>query len=52
MPKGQAPKIKGTICNVPIKDDEICNILPRGMDNNGIVTVALKKGWNLSQMFT
>ena len=43
MPKGQAPKIKGTICNVPIEADQICNILPRGMDNNGIITVSLKK---------
>ena len=43
MSKGQAPKMKGSICNVPIKADEICNILPRGMDNNGIVRVALKK---------
>ncbi|XP_066925556.1 uncharacterized protein [Clytia hemisphaerica] len=43
MSKGQAPKMKGAICNVPIKADDICNILPRGMDNNGVVRVALKK---------
>ena len=43
MSKGQAPKMKGAICNVPIKVDDICNILPRGMDNNGVVRVALKK---------
>ncbi|XP_057297689.1 uncharacterized protein LOC130628722 [Hydractinia symbiolongicarpus] len=43
MPKGQCPKIKGAICNVPIKADEISNVLPRGMDNNGVVQVALKK---------
>jgi len=46
MPKGQCPKIKGSICNVPIKADEICNVLPRGMDNNGVVQVALKKKLN------
>jgi len=28
MPKGQCPKIKGSICNVPIKADEISNVLP------------------------
>ena len=43
MPKGQSPKIRGAICNVPINSDEICNVLPRGMDNNGIVQVYLKK---------
>jgi len=28
MPKGQCPKIKGSICNVPIKAYEISNVLP------------------------
>ena len=46
MPKGQCPKIKGSICNVPIKADDICNVLPRGMDSNGVVQVALKKKMN------
>ena len=43
MSKGQAPKMKGVICNVPINAADICNVLPRGMDNNGVVRVALKK---------
>jgi len=43
MPKGQCLKIKGSICKIPIKADEISNVLPRGMDNNGVVQVALKK---------
>ena len=43
MSKGQAPKMKGAICNVPIDAANICNVLPRGMDNNGVVRVALKK---------
>ena len=43
MSKGQAPKMRGTICNVPINVADICNVLPRGMDNNGIVRVSLKK---------
>ena len=46
MPKGQSPKIRGAICNVPINSEEICNVLPRGMDNNGIVQVRLKKRLN------
>ena len=43
MSKGQAPKMRGTICNVPINVADICNVLPRGMDNNGIVRISLKK---------
>ena len=43
MSKGQAPKMKGAICNVPINAADICNVLPRGMDNNGVVRVTLKK---------
>ena len=35
--------MKGAIRNVPINAADICNVLPRGMDNNGIVRVALKK---------
>ena len=41
MPKGQCPKIKGAICNVPINADDICKVLPRGMDNNGVVQLCL-----------
>ena len=43
MSKGQAPKMKGVICNVPINAADICNVLPRGIDNNGVVRVALKQ---------
>ena len=43
MPKGQQPKIKGAICNVPNDSDKVCKILPRGMDNNGLVLVKLKR---------
>ena len=43
MPRGQSPKMKGTICNVPIEADDICNVLPRGIENNGIIQVSLKK---------
>ena len=34
MPKGQDPKLKGAICNVPLKPDDVYNILPRGADSN------------------
>ena len=43
MPKGQFRKIKGAICNVPIKADTICNILPRGIDSNGLILLKLKR---------
>ena len=29
MPKGQKRKIKGAICNVPVKCDKTCQTLPR-----------------------
>ena len=43
MPKGQTPKLKGAICNVPLQADNVCHILPRGADSNGIVMVKLKR---------
>ena len=30
MPKGQFSNIKGAVCNVPVKVDSMCNILPGG----------------------
>ncbi|XP_057310099.1 uncharacterized protein LOC130648095 [Hydractinia symbiolongicarpus] len=32
MPKGQSPKLKGTICNVPINCQTIVSTLPHGAD--------------------
>ena len=43
MPKGQMPKIKGSICNVPIGISEVHKILPRGADSNGLISVKLKR---------
>ena len=43
MPKGQSPKLNGSICNIPVECKDICNVLPRGMDNNGVVLVKLKR---------
>ena len=43
MPKGQMPKLKGAICNVPISVNDTTNNLPRTMNSSGIVLVKLKK---------
>lgn len=43
MPKGQFPKLKGVICNVPINSENVCNTLPRPADSNGLVMVRLKR---------
>ena len=43
MPKGQAPKMKGAICNVPIETDQVCNILPRDANSSGFVLIRLKR---------
>ena len=43
MPKGQTPKLKGAICNVPIDTKNITNVLPQGANSNGIVMIKLKR---------
>lgn len=43
MPKGQAPKLKGVICNVKVDERDIFNTLPLLADNNGLVIAKLKK---------
>ena len=44
MPKGQSPKVKGSICNIPISDiDSNCNSLPRSADTNGVIVVKLQR---------
>ena len=42
MPKGQQPKIKGAICNIPVRADAVSNCLPRPPDDNGVLFVRLK----------
>ena len=32
MPKGQSPKLQGSICNVSIDTRDITNVLPRGAE--------------------
>ena len=43
MPKGQTPKLKGSICNVPVDTNHTANTLPQGADSNGIIMVKLKR---------
>ena len=43
MPKGQQPKIKGAVCNIPVRADAISNCLPRAPDSNGIIFIKLKR---------
>ena len=43
MPKGNFPKLKGSICNVPIDTVDISDVLPRGADSNGLVVIKLKR---------
>ena len=43
MPKGQQPKIKSGICNVPVQVEAISNTLPQGMHSNGLIFVQLKR---------
>ena len=40
------PKIKGSICNVPIDTVDVANTLPQGADSNGIVMIKLKRKMN------
>ena len=41
--KGQSPKLKGALCNVPIDVVDVCKTLSRSADSNGIVLVKLKR---------
>ena len=42
MSKGNFPKLKGSICNVPIDTVDISDVLPRRADSNGLVVIKLK----------
>ena len=41
--KREFGKIKGSICNIPIETADICDILPRHADSNGLIVVKLKR---------
>ena len=43
MSKGNFPKLKGSICGVPIDAVDISDVLPRGGDINGLVVITLKR---------
>ena len=43
MPKGQQPKIRGAVCNIPIQVDAVSNVLSRPADGDGVVTSQVKK---------
>ena len=42
MPQGRFPKLKESVCNIPIQSDDIVNILPRGADSNCLLVAKLK----------
>ena len=43
MSRGQTPKMKGNICNVPVEVNDTVTTLPRAPNNNGLVMVKLKR---------
>ena len=43
MSRGQQPKMKGAVCNKPVRADAVSNCLPRGNDNDGVLFVKLKR---------
>jgi len=43
MPKGEFPKLKGAICNIPVETGNVCNVLLRGVDSSNVVFVQLKR---------
>ena len=46
MPKGQTPKIHGSIVNAPVNVSEICNQLSREKNFEEVILVKLKKEVN------
>ena len=44
--KGEFGKIKGSICNILIETANICNILPRPENSNGLIVAKLKENLN------
>ena len=43
MPKGQSPKIKGSVCNVPVEIMDVSTLLLRQANSNGLVIIKLKR---------
>ena len=42
LSRGQIEKITGNICNVPVEDIDISNLLPRTADSTGLALVKSK----------
>ena len=43
MPKGKQRKIYGTVCNIPVNCDTVCQSLPRPPKSSGIIMLKLKR---------
>ena len=43
IPKGQSPKLKDALCNIPIDVFDVYNTQPSPADSNGIITVKFKR---------
>ena len=41
--KGEFAKIKGNVCNIPVQNDTVYNVLTRSANNNGLIIVKLKR---------
>ena len=46
MPKGRLPKLKESLCNIPIDLADITIVLPHGAGSNGLVVTELKRKLN------
>ena len=49
--KRKFAKIKGSIFNIPIEKANICNILTRRANSNGLIAVKLKRDLSTVVMF-
>ena len=43
MPRGKQRKIYGTVCNIPVNCDTVCQSLPRPPESSGIIMLKLKR---------
>ena len=43
IPKGQSPKIKGSVCNVPVETMDVSTLLSRQANSNGLVIIKSKR---------
>ena len=43
MPKGKQQNIYGTVCNIPVNCDTVCQSLPRPLESSGIIMLKLKR---------